>query len=420
MIDSALILNNKEFVKQQLKRKCYDVSVIDTLESLLQKRKKLKGSLDEKRSQSNTIAKQFKTVHNDPAALASLQEQGADVKQQISELEASLRAVEEECDRYLYDIPNLPDLDAPDGESETDNVVIAEAEEYQQPISNPLPHWEIGEKLGILDMGMATKISGSMFAAYKGKGAKLLRALVTYALQMHEGKYLEVIPPHMVSTKSLTYTGHLPKFANDQYKCVDDDLWLIPTAEVPLTASFADVCYDNGDLPMYRMGYTVAFRREAGRHGVVTRGLQRIHEFHKVELLKLVRPEDVLPELDDLLQDCLRIIKDLKLRYRIVDLCTGDMGDKYARCYDIEVYSPGVDKWLEVSSVGHFSDYQARRAKMRYKDENGRRIVPYTMNGSGMATPRVIVAILETYQTAEGTVIVPEVLRPFMGCDVIE
>lgn len=420
MIDSALVLNNKEFVKQQLKRKCYDVSVIDKLEAVLLKRKELVRLLSERRSQSNAIAKQFRTVKDDPVALADLQNQGTILKQQISELESSLRAIEEERDQYLYDIPNFPDLDAPDGETEADNVVIAEAEEYQEPIGKPLPHWEIGEKLGILDIGMATKISGSMFAAYKGKGAKLLRALVSYALQMHEGKYLEVLPPHMVSTQTLTYTGHLPKFANDQYKCIDDDLWMIPTAEVPLTASFADVCYDGRDLPMYRMGYTVAFRREAGKHGATTRGLLRVHEFHKVELLKLVRPEDMLPELQDLLQDCLQIIKDLKLHYRIVDLCTGDMGDKYARCYDIEVYSPGVDKWLEVSSVGHFSDYQARRAKIRYTDENGKRLIPYTMNGSGMATPRVIAAILETYQTTEGTVIVPEVLRSFMGCSVIQ
>lgn len=420
MIDSTLVLNNKEFVKQQLSRKYYDVSVIDNLQSLLLRKKSLTGEIDEARAQSNLIAKQFKTAKGNPEIISELQKNGIIIKQQIAALEESLRTAEEECNRLLYDIPNFPDIDAPDGRSEKDNVVIAEATEYYKSIDNPLPHWDIGEKLGILDIGMATKISGSMFAAYKGKGAKLLRALVAYALQMHEEKYLEILPPHMVSTKSLTYTGHLPKFANDQYRCADDDLWLIPTAEVPLTASFADNCFDSSELPMRRMGYTVAFRREAGSAGKDTRGLQRIHEFHKVELLKIVRPEDVVPELKDLLEDCLQIIKDLKLHYRILDLCTGDMGDKYARCYDIEVFSPGVGRWLEVSSVGHFSDYQARRAKMRYKDENGKRYIPYTMNGSGMATPRVISAILETYQTNDQKIIVPDVLRSFMGCDIIE
>lgn len=421
MIDANLVLNDKEFVKKQLARKCYDVTVIDTLYDLLLKKKELKRAMDEKNSQSNSIAKQFGQYKDQPEEIARLKEEGARVKAEASQLEDDYRLIEAECDKYLYDIPNFPDLDAPEGKDENDNVVIAEADEYyESAMDDPLPHWEIGKKLGILDIEMATKISGSMFAAYKGKGAKLLRALVAYALELHEGKYLEIIPPHMVTSRSLTYTGHLPKFANDQYRCAEDDLWLIPTAEVPLTASFAGNCYAGEELPFRCMGYTAAFRREAGSAGKDTRGLQRIHEFHKVELLKLVRPEDVETELKDLLNDCLRIVKDLKLQYRIVDLCTGDMGDKYARCYDVEVYSPAIDKWLEVSSVGHFSDYQARRAEIRYKDADGKRKVPYTMNGSGMATPRIIAAILETYQQPDGSVVVPEVLRPFMGCDIIK
>lgn len=420
MIDANLVLTDKDYVKMQLGRKCYDVAVVDQLYELLLKKRELKRELDEKNNQSNSIAKQFGKFKDQPEELARLKEEGARVKAETSKLEESYREVEGECDKYLYDIPNFPDIDAPEGQNEEDNVVIAEATEYYRcAVKNPLTHWEIGKKLGILDIEMATKISGSMFAAYKGKGAKLLRALVAYALELHENKYLEIIPPHMVTSKSLTYTGHLPKFANDQYKCAEDDLWLIPTAEVPLTASFAGNCYDEESLPIRCMGYTAAFRREAGSAGKDTRGLQRIHEFHKVELLKLVSPEQVEDELKDLLSDCLKIIKDLNLQYRIVDLCTGDMGDKYARCYDIEVYCPAIEKWLEVSSVGHFSDYQARRAEIKYKDAQGKRRVPYTMNGSGMATPRIIAAILETYQQPDGSVIVPEVLRPFMGCDVI-
>jgi len=253
---------------------------------------------------------------------------------------------------------------------------------------------------------------------FKGRGAKLLRALVNYGMALHECKYTEILPPHMVSTKALTYTGHLPKFAEEQYKCANDDLWLIPTAEVPMTAAFAETVFPEGDLPKYFMGYSLAFRREAGSTGRDTRGLQRVHEFHKVELLKFTQPSTVQAELMDLLEDCLKIIKDLKLHYRIVELCAGDMGDKYARCFDIEVYSPGVKKWLEVSSVGHFSDYQARRAGIKYL-ENGRKKTAWTLNGSGIATPRVWAAVVETYQQADGSVKVPDALVPFMGCDTI-
>ena len=237
---------------------------------------------------------------------------------------------------------------------------------------------------------------------------------------MHQDKYLEILPPHLVTTQSLTYTGHLPKFANDQYKCINDDSWLIPTAEVPLTASFAKTTFKQGELPIKRMAYTVAFRREAGRAGSQNRGLQRVHEFHKVELLKIVEPEQCEKELKDLFDDCLQIIKDLKLQYRVVDLCTADMGDKYARCYDIEVYAPGVKRWLEVGSVGHFSDYQARRGQIKYIDKDGNKKMAYTMNGSGIATPRVWAAIIETYQQPDGSIKVPDVLVQYMGCNEIK
>lgn len=420
MIDSNLVLKDKEFVKKQLSRKGYDVSKIDNLYDLLLAKKNARLALDNILSQSNTVSKKLGNRSIPEEEVIALKKKAVELKEEVARLETKYRSVDAASRDLLYDIPNLPDLDAPEGVDEHDNVVIQEAEDYLHcQVDKPLPHWELGKKLGILDIDLATRISGSMFAAYKGKGAKLLRALVSYALSLHEDKYLEIIPPHMVTTKSLTYTGHLPKFANDQYHCSEDDLWLIPTAEVPLTAAMANSSYEDSQLPYRCMGYTIAFRREAGSAGKDTRGLQRIHEFHKVELLKLVKPEQVKEELGDLLNDCIRIIRDLRLQYRIVDLCTGDMGDKYARCYDIEVYAPGVGRWLEVSSVGHFSDYQARRAEIRFKDSDGKKRIPYTMNGSGMATPRVIIAILETYQLPDGHISVPEVLRPFMGCDII-
>lgn len=411
MINLNLVLTDLDMLKTQIGRKGYDVSKLDELAALLQEKKGKQAALDELRAKRNIWKK-------DPSisveAKRQLRDDIATDEAALSELEAKIREIH-------LDIPNLPDVDAPDGKDEHDNVVVRTCEDfYHAPVETFRPHWEVAKDLDILDNDLASKVSGSMFAMYKGAGAKLLRALVTYALALHGNKYLEIIPPHMVSSKTLTFTGHLPKFAEEQYKCAQDDLWLIPTAEVPLTGAFAETTFEQGQLPQYRCGYTVCFRREAGSAGKDTRGLQRVHEFHKVELVKVVEPQNCRAELDDLLADCLHIIQDLKLQWRILDLCTGDMGDKYGRCYDIEVWAPGAQRWLEVSSVGHFSDYQARRAKICYKDAEGKKQVAYTLNGSGMATPRVIAAIIETYQQPDGTILVPEVLRPFMGCDVIQ
>ena len=412
MINTArLFTDERDYVKAALARKGYDVSVVDRLIVALAQEKEKRALLDSLRRQRN-LQQSDQSIPVE--AKRALRDEIADVEKELAALEAVSKDL-------LYDVPNLPDDAAPDGADETDNVVITSCGEdyFHCQVENPLPHWDVAKKLDILDIEMATKISGSMFGLFKGKGSKLIRALINYCFSLHDEKYLDILPPHMVSTRSLTYTGHLPKFANDQYKCKDDDLWMIPTAEVPLTAAFADTCFPANSLPAYRMGYTVAFRREAGSAGKDTRGLQRVHEFHKVELLKIVEPEQLETEIQDLLQDALFIIKALKLQYRIVDLCAGDMGDKYGRCYDIEVYSPGVQRWLEVSSVGHFSDYQARRANIKYVDSDGKRRVAYTMNGSGIATPRVWAAIIETYQQADGTVKVPDVLVPYMRCDII-
>ncbi len=411
MIDIKLVLENKEAVKKSIARKGYDVSKIDDLANFAIEKKTLQANLEELRGKRN-IWKNDAQISND---------EKRKLRDDIANLEEKLAAADEKVKSLLLDIPNFPDDDAPDGLSEKENVVIDECKDYYHcQVADPLPHWELGKKLNILDMELSSKISGSMFALYKGKGSQLLRALVSYGLSLHCDKYLEITPPHMVTSKTMTYTGHLPKFAMEQYKTVNDDSWLIPTAEVPLTGCFAETTFEPGELPQYRMGYTVCFRREAGSAGKDTRGLQRVHEFHKVELVKIVEPQMKDKELADLLSDCLQAIKALKLQYRIVDLCAGDMGDKYGRCYDIEVFAPGVKRWLEVSSVGHFSDYQARRAGIRYKSSDGKKHIAYTLNGSGLATPRVWASIIETYQQADGSIIVPEVLRPFMHCDVIK
>lgn len=415
MINTDKLLRSqedKEYIKSSISRKGYDVSKIDKLTLLIQNIRVQRSLIDNLRHERNEKS-------NNPDVS---REEKRILREKISHEEKRLNILETEYKDILYDIPNLPDDSAPDGLNESNNIVVFDCENdyYHCMIEKRRPHWELAKELDILDIELASKISGSMFSMFKGKGSKLIRALINYCFYLNEKKYLEVLPPHMVNSRSLTYTGHLPKFSNEQYKCQSDDLWLIPTAEVPLTAMFANTTIPEEKLPIYRMGYTVAFRREAGSAGKDTRGLQRLHEFHKVELLKVVTPELVESELQDLLQDCLQIIKDLKLQFRVVDLCAGDMGDKYARCYDIEVYAPGIQRWLEVASVGHFSDYQARRANIQYIDKYGHKHVAYTMNGSGIATPRVWAAIIETYQQNDGSIIVPEVLREFMQCDIIK
>jgi len=411
MIDSKHILSDKEFVKRELDKKGFDIEIIDAIEMVMLEMRSQTTALNE-------MCRKRNELNRDPGVSADDKRK---LRDRISNAEKDLKSHEKYLQALLYDVPNFPDAAAPVGLDESSNVILYESPDFHEcEVPDPAPHWDVAGKLGILDAPSASKISGAGFGLFLRKGAKLLRALVDYGLSLHEDKYFEILPPHLVTTESLTFTGHLPKFTNEQYKCQKDDLWLIPTAEVPLTAMFSGTSFPCGSLPKRYMGYTLAFRRETGAAGRETRGLQRIHEFHKVELLKIVEPTMLSVELDAMLEDCLRIIKDLKLRYRIVDLCTGEMGDKYARCFDIEVFSPGVKKWLEVSSVGHFSDYQARRAGIKYVDGKGKKRLAYTMNGSGIATPRVWLSIIETYQQPDGSVKVPEALIPFMGCDVIE
>jgi seryl-tRNA synthetase len=407
----GIIISDKEFVMRELAKKNFsDTELIDAIEMVLLEIRSQKTKINEQCRKRNEWNRDVNVSAEDKRKL----------RERISNSEKDLKNLEKHVQALLYDVPNFPDAAAPVGTDESGNIVISEsADHHICEVADPAPHWDVAEKLGILDASCASRISGPGFGMFIGKGAKLLRALVNYGMSLHEGKYLEMLPPHLVSSQSLAYTGHLPKFAKEQYKCENDDLWLIPTAEVPMTAAFAGTVFPAGALPKHYMGYTLAFRREAGTSGRDTRGLQRVHEFHKVELLKIAEPESVQTELDDLLEDCLKIIKDLRLQYRVVDLCTGEMGDKYARCYDIEVYSPGLKKWLEVSSVGHFSDYQARRANIKYIDAKGKKRTAYTLNGSGIATARVWLAIIETYQHPNGSVSIPEVLKPFMGCDVI-
>jgi seryl-tRNA synthetase len=334
---------------------------------------------------------------------------GADLARQVDDVEADLRDV-------LLRIPNLPAPDAPDGKSEADNVVVrtVDFDDARYGAHQRVPHWEIGRSLGILDTERAVKISGAMFTMLRGPGATLARGLCQLALDRNADAYEEVRPPTLVTTATLTATGQLPKFADDAYAIERDDLWCIPTAEVPLTSIGRDESFAERELPVRLMAYTPCYRREAGSAGRDTRGLLRNHEFDKVELLAYTTPAQAPVLLDEVLERAAATIAALGLPYRVVDICTGDLGQSHHRSLDIEVYAPGYDQWLEVSSVSWFSDYQARRANVRYRpDAGGATQFVHTVNGSALAVPRVLAALLETNRQADGSVAIPEALWPY-------
>jgi len=341
-----------------------------------------------------------------------------DVSNRIKELDEELRLVEESLQDLLLTIPNLPDVACPVGASEADNP---EVRRWQTPAVLdfvPQAHWDLGEKLDIIDFERATKIAGSRFSLTKGAGARLERALINFMLDTHTrgDKYIEVLPPLLVNRETMTGTGQLPKFEADLFHLDDPDYFLIPTAEVPVTNLFRDEILDGAELPLCYTAFTPCFRKEAGAHGRDTRGLIRQHQFNKVELVKFTRPEDSEAELEKLLLDAEGILQALEIPYRVVDLCTADIGFSAARTFDIEVWLPGQQAYREISSCSNFRDFQARRANIRFRREAGSKPeFVHTINGSGLAVGRTLVAVLENYQQADGSVVVPEVLRTYMG-----
>ena len=341
-----------------------------------------------------------------------------DVSTRIKELDEELRQVEESLKGLMLTLPNLPDAACPIGQTEEDNPVTHSWGEPTQLDFAAKAHWDLGEDLDIIDFERATKITGSRFALLKGAGARFERALINFMLDRHtrDDKYTEVLPPFMVNRDTMTGTGQLPKFEADLFHLEDPDYFLIPTAEVPVTNIYRDEILDGGQLPLCYAAYTPCFRKEAGAHGRDTRGLIRQHQFNKVELVKFTRPEDSDAELDKLLADAEGILQALKLPYRVVDLCTADIGFSAARTFDIEVWLPGQQAYREISSCSNFRDFQARRAGIRFRREAGSKPeFVHTLNGSGLAVGRTLVAVLENYQQADGSVVVPEVLRPYMG-----
>jgi seryl-tRNA synthetase len=423
MIDIRLLVDDFEVSARRLARKGVDRALLEDARRLAERRRQLVTQVDEGRKELNAgngriggLMREGKK--EDAEALKSAM---TTARAALERVEGELRRTVEELDDLVSRIPNFPADSVPDGDDESANVVRRthgyDPADYQGRAWEP--HWDIAERLGLMDGERATKLSGPMFSVLRGDGARLLRALATLALDTHRGRYLEILPPHLVRTEVISKTGHLTKFDTQAYKVRDDDLWLIPTGEVPLMGMHQGEILAEADLPRRYMAYTVCWRREAGAAGKDTRGLQRVHEFHKVELVKLCRPEDSDAEFDSLVSDAEKCLQLLGLPYRVLELCAGDLTFSAARVYDLEVYSPGVDKWLEVSSISLVTDFQSRRGQIRFRRERGGTEFVHALNGSGLATPRVWAAVIEHGLQPDGSVKLPEVLVPYMGRDVI-
>lgn len=422
MLDLKFIRENTNLVKQavQNKREKVDIDKLIALDSqrreLLQKVEKLK---QERNTASQAIAKLKKEGKSADADIANMQQ----VANEIKNLDSEVKEVESAAEEVQQWIPNMPHPSTPVGVGEQDNVEVKKWGRLPEMDFQLKPHWELAEKLGIIDFARGAKVSGAFFVNYVGLGAKLERSLINFMLDLHVEKhgYTEVFPPFLVNRTTMFATGQLPKLEEDMYHTQVDDLFLIPTAEVPVTNLHRDENLEERDLPIKYTAYTPCFRREAGSYGKDTRGLVRIHQFDKVEMVKFVKPGTSYDELETLLAEAEDVLQLLELPYRVIELCTADLSFAAAKCYDIEVWAAGAQKWLEVSSCSTFETFQARRANIRYRNEStGKLEFVHTLNGSGLALPRTVIAILENYQTDEGTVMVPEVLRRYFGRDVIK
>lgn len=431
MLDIKLIRDNPQAVQDRLNlRGDYDLQPILALE---EKRRSLEQERIRLETRSNEIGKlvgeKIKSgVDPKGPEVRELRDEGQQIKSQLGDLEPQEKELAAEIDALLLPLPNLPNETTPVGKNEDENVEIRRwGDEYKTQNSDILPHWEMGEKLGIFNFERGVKIAQSRFVALVGAGAALERALIQFMLDTHTANgYVEVMPPLLVNSTSLTGTGQLPKFAEESFKCGEDDLWLIPTSEVPVVNLYRDEILEVENLPIYHCSFTPCFRREAGSYGKDTRGLIRLHQFNKVELVKLVKPETSEEEHQKLVADAEGILQALKLPYRVIELCTGDLGFAAAKCYDLEVWLPSAETYREISSCSNVMDFQARRANIRYREAKGdqkkkkkKTEFVHALNGSGLAIGRTMAAVLENYQQPDGTVRVPEVLQPYLGREIL-
>ncbi len=426
MLDIKFIRENPELVKQGIENKNEKHNTVDEILELDKQRRALLTEVEEKKAEKNKVSAEVgrlkKAGENADAIIAEMKQVADDIKN----LDEKVREVEAKFEQLQMWVPNLPHSSVPVGKDESANVETMQwlpegfSFENDEPI---LDHIEIGKKLNILDFERGAKITGSGFPVYVGKGARLERALISFMLDYHIDKhgYTEIIPPLFVNSDSMRGTGQLPKMQDDMYYAEKDDLYAIPTAEVPITNMHRDEILSEDQLPINYTGYTPCFRREAGSYGKDSKGFLRVHQFNKVEMVKFVKPETSYDELDNLVSDVKDILHELKIPYRILELCTGDLSFGAAKCFDIETWSPAEKKWLEASSCSNFESFQARRAKIRFKskDSKGTEFI-HTLNGSGLATSRLMVSILENYQTPEGKIIVPKALQKYTGFEIID
>ncbi len=419
MLDIRRLRTDFATVEAGLARKGADTAGLSRVVELDGKRLELSERLDEMRANIKDLSRQVGDLRRQgqgdeaEAVMAKSRELGDDER----DLSAEVDEIANELRSILLVLPNEPADDAPAGTSEKDNVITrVEGADRVWEDHQRIPHWEIGESLGILDVERGVKLSGSMFVVYRGAGARLVRALCQFALDRNSDVFEEIRPPTLVKTETMISTGHLPKFGDDAYHLERDDLWAVPTAEVPLTSMARDEILNEADLPIRLMAHTSCFRREAGSAGRDTRGLLRVHEFDKVEILAYTNPDQAAEVHLDLVARAEACLIALGLTYRVVDICAGDLSFSAKRCFDLEVYAPGCDQWLEVSSISWFGDFQARRANIRYRQSEDRKVAPvHTLNGSALAVPRVWAALVEVYRQPDGSIALPDALQPYFG-----
>ena len=420
MLELRFIRENLELVKEKSAKRGMDTTPLDTFYEIDQRRLKILGEVESLKNSRNVASKEIAQLKQgsdeDKAKAEPMIIEMREIGGKIKGLDTELATIQEDLQKIVMAIPNLCDESVPEGQDDEDNVEVKVWGEKPEFTFTPKPHWEVGEDLGILDFERAAKLSGSRFALLKGFASKLSRALTNFMLDVHTQRhgYTEMLPPFMVNTPSMTATGQLPKFEEDLFKIADWDLYLIPTAEVPVTNIHRDETIEEKDLPLNYTAYTPCFRSEAGSHGRDTRGLIRQHQFEKVELVKFTTPEKSMEALEELLGEAETILQMLGLHYRVVTLCSGDLGFSATKTYDIEVWLPGQQAYREISSCSNFLDFQARRGSIRYRPEGQKKSqLVHTLNGSGLAVGRTIVALLENYQQEDGTVELPEVLKPY-------
>jgi seryl-tRNA synthetase len=418
VLDIKLIRDNPEIVREAMKKRGESAS-LDQIISLDEQRRQLLHEMETLRAHRNEVSKQIGQMADKPPHLIAEMRQ---LGEKVTSLEAEIGRSESELNDFLLRLPNIPAADVPVGKDMQDNIVVRSIGKLTEFSFTPLPHWELGEKLDIIDFQRGAKLSGSRFYVLKGQGARLQRALITFMLDLHvkEHGYKEIYPPFMVKRECMVGSGNLPKFADNLYHDEEDDLWFVPTAEVPLTNLHRDEVLPPGTLPLYYVAYTACFRREKMAAGKDTRGIKRGHQFDKVELYKFTEPETSDKELDKLVGNAEDVGRRLGIPYRVVQLCTGDLGFASTKSFDIEMWAPGCGEWLEVSSCSNCGDFQARRTNIRYRPEpKAKPSFVHTLNGSGLALPRVVIALLENYQQADGSIKVPEALMPYMDTEII-